>query len=346
MTVRAGLIGYGLAGRVFHAPLLQAAGISIDMVASSRGAEITRDLPQARVVKDPLDVATSSDVGLVVIGSPNDTHFSLAMAALETGHAVVIDKPFAQTVAEADKLIATAQAYGCLLSVFHNRRWDSDFKTLKESIRRGDIGEVVSYQCRFDRFRPEVADRWREKALPGVGLLYDLGPHLVDQALQLFGWPDWLVADLNKQREGTVVDDGFLIRMGKGKLRITLGATLMAAAAEPKFVVHGTRGSFLKVGIDMQEDQLKAGLRPGDKGFGREPEDTGAVLTTVNNGKAESTRLPTLPGDYAAYYVGIRDALEIGSPLPVTAEQARDSMVILEAACQSYGEGTRISLSR
>ena len=346
MTIRTGLIGYGLAGRVFHAPLLQAAGISIDMVASSRTAEIARDLPNAKTVTDPMDAATSSAVDLVVIASPNDTHFSLATAALKTGHAVVIDKPFTQTVAEADQLIAMAKAHGCLLSVFHNRRWDSDFQTLKESVARGDIGEVVSYQCRFDRFRPEVADRWREKAVPGVGLLYDLGPHLVDQALQLFGWPDWLVADLNMQREGSAVDDGFLLRMGKGKLRITLGATLMAAAAEPKFVVHGTRGSFLKGGIDVQEDQLKAGLRPGDKGFGIEPEDTAAILTTVQNGTAESTRLQTLPGDYAAYYVGIREALENDSALPVTAEQARDSMVILEAACPSYREGIRISLKR
>ncbi|HEX4020982.1 MAG TPA: oxidoreductase [Acidobacteriaceae bacterium] len=346
MTIRAGLIGYGLAGRVFHAPLLQAAGIQVATVATHRAAEVARDLPEATVLTDPTAVATDSSLDLVVIASPNDTHVPLAMAALQSGRSVVIDKPFTHTVAEAEQLIATARERRCLLSVFHNRRWDSDFQTLRASMARGDLGEVVSYQCRFDRYRLEVTDRWREKPTPGVGLFFDLGPHLVDQALTLFGWPDWLMADLNMQRPGTQVDDGFHLLMGKGRLRILLAATVLAAAPEPKYVVHGTHGSFIKAGIDVQEDQLKAGMRPGDAGFGVEPASHAAHLTVMQDGKAKATILPTLPGDYKAYYVGIRNAMETGSPVPVSAEDACDSMRILESACRSHREGVRIALSR
>jgi len=344
MTIRAGVIGYGLAGKVFHAPLLQAAGIEVALVSSSRSAEVARDLPNASVVADPMAVATSQQIDLVVIASPNDTHVSLAKAALHAGRAVVVDKPFTHTVAEADELIALAQSKNCLLSVFHNRRWDSDFLTLKASLARGDLGQVLSYQCRFDRFRLEVQDRWREQPTPGVGLFYDLGSHLVDQALQLFGWPDWLQADLNMQRPGTRVDDGFHLLLGKGKLRIVLAATILAAAPEPKFVVHGTRGSFIKSGMDVQEDQLKSGLRPGQAGFGVEPTSASACVTTMHNGHALPTTIPTLPGTYVDYYLGIRKALETGAPLPVRAEEARDTMRILELACRSYREGRRISL--
>ncbi len=344
MTIRAGIVGYGLAGKVFHAPLLQAAGIEVALISSSRSAEVAQDFPNARVVADPMTVATSKEIDLVVIASPNDTHVPLAKAALQAGRAVVVDKPFTHTVAEAEELIALAQAKNCLLSVFHNRRWDSDFLTLKASIARGDLGEVLSYQCRFDRFRLEVQDRWREQPTPGVGLFYDLGSHLIDQALQLFGWPDWLMADLNMQRPGTRVDDGFHLLLGKGKLRIVLAATILAAAPEPKFVVHGTRGSFVKSGMDVQEDQLKAGLRPGHAGFGVEQTSAAACVTTMHNGHAEATTIPTLPGTYVDYYLGIRKALETGALLPVRAEEARDTMRILELACRSHREGLRISL--
>jgi scyllo-inositol 2-dehydrogenase (NADP+) len=344
MTLRAGLIGYGLAGRVFHAPLLQASGIEVVMVATRRKDEVARDLSHAKVVSDPMVVATNPDLDLVVVASPNNTHFPLALAALQAGRSVVIDKPFTHTVAEAEQLMETARAQGRLLSAFHNRRWDSDFLTLRRCMERRDLGEIMSYECHFDRFRPQVSDRWREKPVPGVGLLFDLGPHLIDQALVLFGWPDWLAADLNIQRTGSVVDDDFRILMGKGKLRILLSATQMAAAPGPKFVVHGDRGSFMKQGMDVQENQLKAGMRPGDAGFGVEPTEQAASVTVMHKDIAETTVLPSLPGNYLAYYAGIRNALESGGPAPVSAEDARDSMRILELACRSHREGARISL--
>ena len=344
MKLRAGLIGYGLAGRVFHAPLLQAAGIAVAQVASSRADEVRRDFPAAKVVADPMAVATSPDVDLVVVASPNDTHHALGLAALRAGRAVVIDKPFARTMAEAEELIATAQAQKKLLSVFHNRRWDSDFLTLKDCIQRGDLGEVVSYQCRFDRFRIEVQDRWRERPALGGGVFFDLGPHLIDQALELFGWPEWLFADLNQQRPGSQVDDDFRLIMGKGRVRMVLGATILAAQPEPKFVVHGTGGSFVKSGMDVQEDQLKARLRPGDAGFGVEPAEQAASVTTMRNGQAHTERRATLPGQYVAYYQGIRATLEHGAPETVTAQSALRTMRILELALQSHREGRKILL--
>ena len=344
MQLRAGLIGYGLAGRVFHAPLLQAAGIAVAQVASSRADEVRRDFPAAKVVADPMAVATSPDVDLVVVASPNDTHHALGLAALRAGRAVVIDKPFARTLAEAEELIATAQVQKKLLSVFHNRRWDSDFLTLKDCIQRGDLGEVVSYQCRFDRFRLEVQDRWRERPALGGGVFFDLGPHLIDQALELFGWPEWLFADLNRQRPGSQVDDDFRLIMGKGRVRMVLGATILAAQPEPKFVVHGTGGSFVKPGMDVQEDQLKAGLRPGDAGFGVEPAEQAASVTTLRNGQAQTERRTPLPGQYVAYYQGIRATLEHGAPEPVTAQSALRTMRILELALQSHREGRKILL--
>jgi predicted dehydrogenase len=344
MQLRAGLIGYGLAGRVFHAPLLQAAGIAVAQVASSRADEVHRDFPAAKVIADPMAVATSPDVDLVVVASPNDTHHALGMAALRAGRAVVIDKPFARTVAEAEELIATARTQKRLLSVFHNRRWDSDFLTLKACIARGDLGEVVAYQCRFDRFRLEVQDRWREQPALGGGVFFDLGPHLIDQALELFGWPKWLFADLNRQRPGSRVDDDFHLVMGKGRLRIVLGATVLAAQPEPKFVVHGTGGSFVKPGMDVQEDQLKAGLRPGNAGFGVEPAEQAARVTTLRDGPARTETVAALPGQYVAYYEGIRAALERGAQSPVTAESALQTMRILELALQSSREGRRIPL--
>ncbi len=329
---------------MFHAPLLQAAGIAVAQVASSRADEVRRDFPAAKVVADPMAVATSPDVDLVVVASPNDTHHSLGLAALRAGRAVVIDKPFARTMAEAEELIATAQAQKKLLSVFHNRRWDSDFLTLKDCIQRGDLGEVVSYQCRFDRFRLEVQDRWRERPALGGGVFFDLGPHLIDQALELFGWPEWLFADLNRQRPGSQVDDDFHLVMGRGRLRIVLGATILAAQPEPKFVVHGTGGSFVKPGMDVQEDQLKAGLRPGDAGFGVEPAEQAASVTTLRNGQAHTERRTTLPGQYVAYYEGIRATLEHGAPEPVMAQSALQTMRILELALQSHREGRKILL--
>ena len=344
MQLRAGLIGYGLAGRVFHAPLLQAAGIAVAQVASSRAEEVRRDFPEAKVVADPMAVATSQDVDLVVVASPNDTHHSLGMAALRAGRAVVIDKPFARTVAEAEELIATARQQKKLLSVFHNRRWDSDFLTLQASIDRGDLGEVVAYQCRFDRFRLEVLDRWREQPALGGGIFFDLAPHLIDQALHLFGWPEWLFADLNWQRPGTRVDDDFRLVMGKGRLRIVLGATILAAQPEPKFVVHGTGGSFVKPGMDVQEDQLKAGLRPGDAGFGVEPAEQAARVTRVREGQAQTETVATLPGQYVAYYDGIRKTLESGALEPVSAESALQTMRLMDLALQSQREGRKILL--
>lgn len=344
--IRAGLIGYGLAGRIFHAPLLRAAGMDLCAVVTSRAEEVSRDQQGVEVLSDPARLIRRSDVDLVVVATPNDSHHPLARAALEAGKHVVVDKPFTISSAEADDLIALARERACLLSVFQNRRWDSDFLTLKSCIERGELGEITSYGARYDRFRPTVRDRWREGSGAGAGLLYDLGAHLIDQALQLLGWPDWLMADIGAQREGGRSDDWFQILMGKGALRILLGAGSIVADPGPRLVVHGGRGSFIKSGLDVQEDQLRAGARPGDPVFGIEPEGQHAQVTTTVDGQAFSSRRePSLPGCHVEFYLRLRAAIEHGAELPVQAEEARDVIRIIELARRSHAEGRRLDLA-
>ena len=344
MSIRTGLIGYGLAGRIFHLPFLLAAGMEIRAVATSRAAEIERDLPGADCESDPIRLIDRDDLDLVVIATPNASHFPLAKAALEAGKHVVVDKPFTLNTREADDLIAVAEKCNRLLTVFHNRRWDSDFLTLGSCLGRGDLGEVVSYQCRYDRYRPEVRDRWREHPEPGSGLLFDLGSHLIDQALVLFGRPDWLIADIFMQRPGAETDDGFHLLMGKGRLRIVLAAGSLVAAPEPRFVVHGSRGSFLKSGSDVQEQQLRDGAMPDHAGFGEEPPEQQAHLTIMQDGVPQTRTVPSCPGRYVDFYRDVRDAIEAKAALPVTAREARDVINIIELAFRSHHEGRRIEL--
>jgi len=341
-VIRAGLIGYGLAGKVFHAPLLHAAGIRLAAVATSRRDEVAADWPDAAVEADPAALLARADMDLVVIATPNASHHPLALAALRAGRHVVIDKPFTVTSAEADELIGLARAGGLVLSAFQNRRWDSDFLTLRACLEAGEIGEVLLYQARFDRFRPAVPGRWRDRDEPGAGILYDLGSHLVDQALVLFGKPDWVQADLAIQREGARAVDAFHLTLAMGATRVELGASLLAASPGPKYVVHGRAGSFVKSGADVQEDQLKAGLRPGNPGFGEEPQETWPLVTRAGPDGLVSEARPAATGAYVDFYRGIARAVADGGGEPVAAEEARDVVRVIEAALASHREGRRV----
>jgi len=340
--MRAGLIGYGLAGRVFHAPLMQAAGIAVAAVATSRREEVLADLPGAQVEADPQTLVARPDLDLVVVATPNDAHHGLARDALRAGKHVVVDKPFTIASADADALIGLAEERGLILSVFQNRRWDSGFLALRAAIEGGGLGEILLYQARFDRFRPEIPGRWRDRDEPGSGVLYDLGSHLIDQALILFGRPDWVQADLRRQRAGARAVDGFHLTLARGPLRVELGASLLAASPGPTYVVHGRTGSFVKAGADVQEDQLKAGLRPGDQGFGEEPRETWPIVAVRAEGGLRATTVRPPAGAYAAYYSGQRRAVEDGTPPLVAARDARDVIRVIEAAMTSDREERRI----
>jgi scyllo-inositol 2-dehydrogenase (NADP+) len=315
-VIRTGLIGYGLAGAVFHEPLIRACErLELTGVLTSRD--------------HPLRVGSLDELmgpsDLVVIASPNQTHFALAKAALENGKHVVVDKPFTVTVEEADELIRIASERERLLSVFQNRRWDGDFLTVEKILP--ELGEVLLFEANWDRFRPAIKQGWREQPGPGAGVFNDLGPHLIDQALRLFGTPDAVQADIAAQREGAEVDDYFEVTLHYGPMRACLRSSSLIAAPRPRFAVHGTRGSFVKHSLDPQEAQLKAGLRPRDQGFGEDSQD--GTLT-----RAEGTAEPvqTERGNYLAFYQALAAAILDGAPVPVPAEEARDGLLLIDLA--------------
>lgn len=343
----AGLIGFGLAGRYFHAPLLQAAGIEVAAVVTSRAEEVHGVLPAARIVESAQALFEQA-IDLVVIATPNRLHAQQAAAALRADKHVVVDKPLSVASADARALSQLAGKHGRVLGVFQNRRWDSDFLTVGKLINENQLGEINAFHARWDRFRPTVADRWRERDEPGSGILYDLGSHLIDQALCLFGRPQWLQADVFTQRPGGVVADGFEILMGKGPLRIHLGVSSIAARGDWRYRVHGSRASFFKGGLDPQEDQSRAGIRPDAAVFGVEPQTQwGKLVNGITDGGADGAARKVMSerGRWLSFYEGVRDSIVRGDPVPVTADEAAATIDIIEAALLSSAEGRRIPLS-
>ena len=335
-----GLVGYGLAGSVFHAPLIRAEPrLRLRAVVTSRADQVRRDLPEARVVASADELLEDPAVELVVVAAPNAVHHRLAAAALRAGRHVVVDKPFVLSTAEADELLALAAAADRRLSVFHNRRWDGDFLTVRQLLGAGQVGQVAGFVSRYERFRPAPKGGWKETAGPGSGLLWDLGPHLVDQALVLFGPPETVWADLAVQRPGVAAVDYAHLVLGYGRLRVLLHAGMLARAPGPRFEVHGDRGSFVKHGLDPQEAALRSGADPGGPGWGLEPADRHGTLTTEAAGLELTGRVTTLAGRYPAYYAAMADAVEGKGPVPVTAEAARAVVAVIEHALRSSREG-------
>ena len=339
-AIRVGVIGFGFVSKTFHVPLLQATdGYKITAVSSSRPGDVSGVLPDVEVVSDPQMLATHPDVDLVVIASPNETHAPLAEAAMRAGRNVVVDKPFTITVEEARHLAAVAKEKNVLLTVFQNRRWDSDFLTVQDAIGRELTGRVVLFESRIDRYRPEVRDRWREIPGPGAGLLYDLGPHLIDQTLVLFGIPDSVQATLAKQRRGSRTDDYFQLVLRYGEMVATLGAGSLVSGGSARFSVHGERASVVKQKPDVQEDQLRAGVIPGSPEWGLDPDD--AVLYEGVTG--DTRTIKAARGDQRGYYVALREALLGRAPNPVSPEQGATVMAVIEAGLRSDKEGRRVA---
>jgi predicted dehydrogenase len=337
--IRVGLIGFGFVSKTFHVPLLQATdGYKITAVSSSRPGDVSGILPDVDVVSDPKALAAHPDIDLVVIASPNETHAPLAELAMRAGRNVVVDKPFTITIEEARHLAVVAREKAVLLSVFQNRRWDSDFLTVQDAIRRDLTGRVVLFESRIDRYRPEVRDRWREVPGPGAGLLYDLGPHLIDQTLLLFGIPDSVQATLANQRRAARTDDFFQLVLRYGEMVAMLGAGSLVSGGSARFAVHGDRASVVKQKPDIQEDQLRVGVLPGSQDWGVDPDD--AVLY---EGAAGDTRaLKAARGDQRGYYVALREALLGRAPNPVPPEQGATVMAIIEAGLRSEKDGRRV----
>ena len=345
--LRAGLVGYGFAGQTFHAPVLSAVpGLELAAVASSQPHKVHADWPGVAVVPDVSALVARPDIDLIVVATPNAQHHPVAKAALEAGKHVVVDKPFTLDVAEARELELLSRRNNRLLAVYQNRRFDSDFLTLKELLASGELGRPVYLESHFDRFRPEVKERWREQAVPGAGLWVDLGSHLLDQAVQLFGRPDTIQLDTAVLRDGAVVEDYFhaVLRYETGPhapLRVVLHSTTLAAHAAPRYIVHGTLGSYVKDGVDTQEDALRAGQRPPAEGWGVDPLD-GELSLAGPGGTFTRRSIPTRAGNYVDYYAAVRDAILGQGSNPVPPEQAVALMELLDLGRQSAREGRAI----
>ena len=348
--INVALVGYGYAGRVFHAPLIRATpGLNLHTVVSSRPDGVHADLPDVRVVGDVEAVLADRSIGLMVIATPNDLHAPLARSAVEAGMAVVVDKPFTVTLDEARALQTLSEDKGGFITVFHNRAWDADFLTIQQLIRDRRLGRITRFESHFSRFRPQVRDRWRERPGPGAGIWYDLGPHLVDQALRVMGRPVALIADIATVRTGGGADDWFHVVMSfEENSRAILHAD-MTSSSDLRFVVESETGVFVKHGLDPQEDALKAGVTPGSPGWGVDPRP--GVLTTVDEGGGRTEEIVQgPPGDYLALYRGVRDVWSDFSPSvpehmrPVPLYRAVEVMEMIEAGLTSARERREVVL--
>ena len=325
--VRVGLIGFGLAGASFHAPLIATVeGMELAAIATSRP---TDRFPAATRHDDPQVLIDDDSIDLIVVATPNDSHAPLAQAALAAGRHVVVDKPLAVDDQDAVALVQLARGADRLLSVFHNRRWDSDFLTVERLLRDDVLGEVMLAEFRWDRFRPAIKPGWREEGGPGSGLLNDLGPHMIDQAIRLFGMPDAVAGDVTQQRAQAGVDDYFEVVLRYGARRVTIGSASLVAAPRPRFALHGTKGSFVKYGIDPQEAVLRAGGMPTDSGYGIEPEAQWGVLT---DGGGASRPVRSEAGDWRGYYRAMRDAIRGTGEVPVDPVDAVRGLRVIAAA--------------
>lgn len=338
-----GVIGFGLAGASFHAPLVGAVGrLNLAAIVTSRADEVAKAFPKATVVPTAEALIADPSISLIVIATPNDLHAPLAKAALQAGKHVVIDKPFAIDPTDGVELIALARARGLVLSVFHNRRWDADFLTVLDVLGSGALGDVMLAELRWDRFRPAIKPGWREARVDqGGGMLADLGPHLIDQALQLFGRPEAVTADIAAQRPDVVVDDYFELTLHYGERRVILSASTLVVSPRPRFALHGSKGSFVKHGLDQQEAMLRAGASANDAGYGEEAPEAFGTLTLADG---QPELVPSIRGDWRRYYEGVADAILDGAPPPVDPADALMGLNLIALARRSAAEGCKLTV--
>lgn len=333
--IKTALLSYGMSGEVFHGPLLEAhKGFEIVSVWQRNPQKPARH--SYAVARSHEEILQDDNVELVIVNTPNDTHYPYAAAALKAGKHVIVEKPFTVTVAEADQLIQLAKVQGKVLSVFQNRRWDADFLTVQKVLAENLLGKLVECEIHYDRFRNYIEPgTWKEEAKPGTGLLYNLGSHLLDQALVLFGMPQYLDGRMGIQRPGGKIDDFFDIRMEYEAFMVILKSSYLVREEGPRFILHGTEGSFVKSGIDPQEQALKDKKIPGSPGWGVEGREWwGKLNTTVQKERIEGP-FETIPGNYLSFYNNVFEAIREGQPLAVKPEEARNVIQLIEACQES-----------
>jgi scyllo-inositol 2-dehydrogenase (NADP+) len=342
--IEVGLIGFGLGGRCFHAPVIRAVqGLQLSAILQRTGDSAALAFPGARVVRSLDELLAIDSIRLIVISTPNQTHFPLAKRCLEAGRDVVADKPFTTTVAEAVELLNLAKKLGRVLTVYHNRRFDADFQALRQTVAAGDLGRVIRFESTYDRYRPvRKPGAWREDPGPGSGVLFDLAPHLIDQSIMLLGTPLAINADIRIERPGFSTDDAFdlLLHYPHGS-RALLRATMMSAAPRPRLVLLGEKGSYLKREFDPLEPNLRAGLVPTGPSWVVEKEENWGGLTLVENGNVTIRKIPST-GDWREFYANVRDAILGKAPLLVTPQQVLGVMVALDLALESNSKRATI----
>ena len=341
-----GLIGFGLAGRAFHTPVIRAVpGLRLAAILQRSSSEAAEHYPDVRIVRSLDELLSIESLRLTVVATPNDTHYSFAKQCLAAGRDVVVDKPFATTLAEATELVSFAQRSGRLLTVYQNRRFDGDFQAIIQLVSSGTLGRIVRFETSYDRFRSQLRPgAWREKRGPGTGILFDLGPHLIDHAFVLLGLPEAITADVRMEREDAVTDDAFdILFRYPGGTRAVLCSTMLAASPRPRFVIHATRGSYCKHSFDPQEANLRRGHIPQDQAWGAEPEENWGVLTLHDGTNITERRIPSGMGDYRDFYANVRDAILGKAALAVTPQHALHVMRALELSRKSSEQGRTIS---
>jgi len=336
--INVGLIGFGLAGRSFHAPVISAVpGLRLAAILRRTGSEAATAYPDARIVRSLDELLAIPDIRLIVIATPNETHAPFARASLVAGRDVVVDKPFATSYEEAADLVQFAQKSGRFLTVYQNRRYDGDFQAIRKLVADGTLGRIVHFETNYDRFRPNLKpNAWREQQVPGAGILFDIGPHLIDHAMVLFVLPEAVTADIRVERESGLADDAFDIMFYyPNSMRAVLSSSILAATQRPRFLLFGTKGAFLKQTFDPQEMNLRRGQIPKDAPWGAEPEENWGLLTLSDGTNITQRRIPSATGDYRDYYANVRDVL-LGEAEPaVTLPHALNVMRALELSRES-----------
>jgi predicted dehydrogenase len=342
-----GLASFGMSGRVFHAPLLMAhSGFELKTVVERNNQHAQETYPEINVVHTFKELLADNEIELVIINTPDSTHAELAREALQAGKHVVVEKPFTQQTSQGEMLLNLAKKQSRVLTVFHNRRWDGDFLTVQKIIEEGLLGRIIEFEVRFDRYRNYLQKgSWKESSSSGSGTLYNLGSHLIDQAIVLFGTPKAVTANIRKVRSGSEVDDFFHLILHYRDTQVVLKATYLAKEPGPKYLLNGTYGSFLKFGTDPQEEALKRGEIPGNPDWGHEAKEFWGILNIENDKQPVRQKVETIPGNYLAFYDNLYEAIVNNKPLAVKPQEAVRVIEVIEAALESNQKKETVKLS-
>jgi len=335
--VKTGICSYGLSGRVFHAPFINAhPGFELTAIVERHNNDTREKYPHSKLYRSVEELCANKDIQLIIINTPSYLHFEHAKAAILSGKNILVEKPFTITVAEGEELIQLAKERNRIITVYQNRRFDSDYRTVKKIVDEGWLGQIVEAEIHYDRYKEEIGPKLhKETPGPGTGLLYDLGSHLLDQAIQFFGMPESVFADIAIMRKVSKVDDYMELLLFYPGLRVRVKSSYVVREALPSYVFHGTKGSFIKARTDVQEVMLQASVVPGGPEWGVEPDSEKGLLHTEKDGKIIREYIPSLKGNYGDYYDQLYKAIRENAPVPVTAEQGLNIIRIIEAAYES-----------